>query len=120
MKQVRCRAAACLAVATLLGACGSDSTEPPVTVSAPTGVTASAVGTTAIHLTWNQVANASQSESGFALPVGALAAHKLAAKASRKNPAVISKRKRATTVNTSSTQVRLVGVAKPPPCNGDS
>jgi hypothetical protein len=63
--------AACFAVASLAGACGSDSTAPSAAVTAPTGVTASAVGTTSIHLTWNQVANASSYEVDRAVGTGA-------------------------------------------------
>jgi len=60
-----------VALAALLSACGSDSTEPPQ-VSAPSGVTATSTSTTSIRLTWNQVPGADSYEIDRASGSGAM------------------------------------------------
>ena len=61
------------ALLALLTACGSDSTEPPPQVAAPTGVTATSTSTTSIRLTWNQVSGADSYEVDRASGTGAMA-----------------------------------------------
>ena len=61
------------ALMALLSACGSDSTEPPPQVTAPSGVTATSTSTTSIRVSWNQVSGADSYEVDRASGTGAMA-----------------------------------------------
>jgi Fibronectin type III domain len=60
------------ALMALLSACGSDSTEPPPQLAAPSGVTATSTSTTSIRVTWNQVAGADSYELDRASGTGSM------------------------------------------------